>query len=350
MSKSSKQKNKKIEKRKKKSALKKKAAIKQKIKNAAIEKRLKEYPNFHYRDYDKEIVSERFVKEVKEILNNLDFNDSSLFDLIEQGFLKMMKVDGFLKAQNLLKIKLSDKSINDKIRRNAENHTLIAVGFALFKKLEQKGLLESYFPYNDVAILPKPPEFTDFIVTFEGLLWKKTQYVAFSKHAIERICTRYVDDWKLYDCAGAVFDLLNNYINFELIQTTYNDEVQYFLTLYDSMEEGCPAYHYLANILEDYDINKKYYYRIGYCPIGFSGNYASAKTLLAPGMRGTPEFIRMKESGLKFSEQKKFEKLANLQLKKLCFSDHSYYDALRWYQDNGVSQVVQLEEDPFRYN
>ena len=101
MGKSSKQKNKKIDKRKKKSALKKKAAIKQKIKNAVVERRLKEYPTFSYKDHDQNSVSEEFVKEVKQILSRLNFNDKTLFNPLGQGFLKTMKLYGFQKAQNI---------------------------------------------------------------------------------------------------------------------------------------------------------------------------------------------------------------------------------------------------------
>jgi len=367
MGKSHKKKNKKLEKRKKKSLQKKKAAVRTKIKRDAIDKRLKEYPNFYYQNYDKESVSEKFVQEVKKILNSLNFNDKTLFNSIGQQFLKHMKQSGFVKAHASLKINLSNSAIDDNIKRNIEGYTMTVVGFALFKILEERGLLETYFPYNDVNILPKPLDYKDFIVEFDGLLWKKTPFgriyysalkpkvcinekeytVAFSKHAIERICVRYVEDWKLFDCAGAIFNLLKDYANFEIIKTNYNNKIQYFLTVYDSLEKGCAGYHYLSEILEDYDTSRKYYYRIGYCPIGFTEDFVSAKTLLAPGMRGTPEYIKMKESDLKLSTQDKFERLANLQLKKLEFRDHSYYDALKWYHENGIYQVVELEKNPF---
>ena len=88
MGKSSKQKNKKAEKRKKRSALKKKAATKAKIRRVAIEKRLREYPNFHYKDYDKESVSAEFVEEVKQVLNNFNFNDSTILTPLLKYFYK----------------------------------------------------------------------------------------------------------------------------------------------------------------------------------------------------------------------------------------------------------------------
>lgn len=155
---------------------------------------------------------------------------------------------------------------------------------------------------------------------------------------LEKIC------W----CRGC-FAFLNKYSKFELIKTIQNNEIQYFLTLYDSCKKGYTNYRYVRELLREHDPNKKYYYKVGYCPIAISNNFASIKTLLIPGMKGTPEYIKMKESNLEFSDQKNFGKLAGSILKNEISVDSSDWDALKWYHTNGIPQVVELAYDPFGY-
>jgi len=367
MGKSSKQKNKKIDKRKKRSALKKKAATQTKIRRAAIakeerasrERKLK-YPNFHYEKYDEESVSVEFVNEVKQILNNLDFNDSFFFNPQDKEFLKQMKINGFdTVIQHLMNVIPDKKDL-------IYHHNVFLIGSIVFEKLKKKKILENFIPYNDVDIVPQG---YDFAVIFNGMLWEKTKWgrvhyspkkpkisidgkeyiVAFSNHAIERICDRCAKNWTMYAGAGDAFAFLNRYSKFEIVKTTHNDETQYFLGLYDRCEKGFANYAYVTEILKEYESNKKYYYRVGYCPVGFSDDFASAKTLLIPGMKGTPEYFKMKDSNLKFSDKKRYEKLAGSILKNEFYIDSSDWDAVRWYHENGIPQVVELEEDPFGY-
>jgi hypothetical protein len=361
MGKSSRQKNEKIDKRKKRSALKKKAAIKQKMKNATIEKRLKEYPVFHFQKHDSALVSERFVNEVKRILRSLRFDDQTLFQPIQQKVFKQMKQHGFEIVMDAI---LDNDSYDDQTKFNLRTNFLFSVGDALYNKLAEKKLIDNYIPYNDVDIAPHG---FDFGVRFNGMFWEKTKWgkiyysklkpkvtidgkeyiVALSRHAIERICDRCVGLWKRYAGAGDAYGLISRYTKYDVIETYKGREKQYFLTFYEKCNKFYSSYHYVKEVLKDYDPDEQYYYRVGYCPIGFSDDFVSAITLLAPGMRGTPEYLMIKDSNLSYNEKQHFDKLINLLLKNEYFSDSSNYDAVRWFHENGIPQVLKLEDDPF---
>ncbi len=360
MGKSKKSRNKKQEKRRKRSALKKKQQVKNRIRFEANEKRRKEYPVFNYFNMNEGVVSERFIIEIKRILNRLRFDDQLMFDSAQQRMFRNIKKYGFEAFTNKL---LSET--NDEQERFAA-----VTGLGLFftkyvyGQLADQGLLEDFIPYNSVAIFP---ERNDFVVMFDGLNWKKTprgkiyysdskpkvkidgiEYaVAFSRHAVERIGDRCVDDPKSPTGAGIVFQIIKTCTKFDVVEVEYSGETQYFLTFFENCYKGFSPYNYVTEVLENYDPQKQYYYRVGYCPIGFSDDFVSAITLLAPGMRGTPEHRKMQESDLKFNQKKHFDTLINLMTKEKNYSEHSNYSAVKWFHQNGIPQVVELDEDPY---
>jgi hypothetical protein len=362
MGKSSKNKNKKLEKRKKRSAQKKKAGIKEKIQNVAIEKRLRDYPNFIYHNYDQDVVSKRFAEEVKQILINIKFDDPTLFTPPQQKIFKLMKQIGFDATMDGIFNDFSDEQINLVHRMSF----FYIVGEIVFSKLKEIMNIAEFIPYNIVEINPQG---FDFEIKFKGLHWKKSKWgrvyysslkpkltingkeyiVAFSRHSNERICDRCVGKWKVYAGATDAFAINNRNTKYELVKILKNDEPQYFITFYEMCLKGFSNYYYVTEILDNYDPNKEYYYRVGYCPIGFSDNFVSAITLLTPGMKGTPEFEKMKESNLKSHKKSHFQMLTDEPLKNKDMDDTSIFNVLKWYHQNGIPQVLELEEDPFGY-
>ena len=95
MGKSKKRRNNKQEKRRKRSVLKKKQQVKNKIRLKANEKRKNEYPVFNYFNMNEGFVSQRFIYEIKKILNKLRFDDRSLFDPKQQRKFQDIKKYGF---------------------------------------------------------------------------------------------------------------------------------------------------------------------------------------------------------------------------------------------------------------
>ena len=360
MGKSKKRRNEKQDKRRKQSALKKKQQVKNKIRIKADERRKKEYPVFNYFNMNEGFVSERFIKEIKKVLNRVRFDDRSIFDSKQQRMFRDIKKYGFAAFNDKLLSEIDDE------HERFKAVTGLSLFFTkhVYGHLADQGSLEDFIPYNNVAIFP---ERNDFVVMFDGLNWKKTPWgkiyysdskpkvkidgaeytVAFSRHAAERIGDRCVDDPMSPTGAGIVFQIMKTCVNFDVVETDYNGKKQYFLTFFENCYKGFSPYNYVTEVLEDYDPTKQYYYRVGYCPIGFYDDFVSAITLLAPGMRGTPEHRKMQESDLKFSQKKHFDKLINLMTQEKNYSELSNFAAVKWFHKNGIPQVIELDEDPY---
>jgi len=362
MSSSSKKRIKKKAKRKKQSVLKKKRMTYEKIKRIAKEKRAREYPIFHYKDYNREAVSEKFVREIKQILSEIKFDDQNIFKKEDITFFKLMKEIGFNQAIDLITDGISDSRKKNVIKLNFE----FLVGHIVFQKLKEKGILDNFIPYNDVGIYPSD---NDFIVKFDGLLSKKTRYgtiyysnlkpkvkiegdefiVAFTRHAIERICDRCVSNWKMYAGAGDVFAYIKKCNFFEVINPSDTNEKN-FITFYDKCSKGFFYFNYVTDVLDSYDPDKNYFYRVGYCPVGISGEFLSAITMLTPGMRGTPEYLLLINSNLPTSKKDEFKRYIEISMKKFEFANDSNFEAIKWFHQNGIPQVVEMETDPYTYS
>ena len=186
-------------------------------------------------------------------------------------------------------------------------------------------MLLQYIPYNDVLISPKEDE---FIIIFDALLRHKTEWgyvyysqlkpkivideseyiVAFSRHAVERISERCVGQYDQYAGAGDAFAFLSNCSKFDMIPQGSNGNSNYLITFYDMCSPGFAAYDYLKGVKDDVNGDREYCYRVGYCPISLNDGFASSKTLLTPGMRGTPEDYLLKRAGIGRREETEIRK------------------------------------------
>jgi hypothetical protein len=359
---SSKRRIKKKSKRKRQSSLKKKKIAHEKKRGISKEKREREYPIFIYEDYDKNVVPEQFVVKIKKILGKIRFNDRSLFLKDDQDFFKMMKKYGFeTLTQEVPNGFPYDESVMEVIRIRLS----FLVGEIVYRELAKMGLIESFVPYNDVRITPIG---TDFIVGFNSLLWEKTSRgriyyspirpkmeingkqwtVAFTRHAIERICDRCVGLWKVYAGASDAFGLIYYCSLFHACKSPHFEKDQDFITFYAECRRGF-CYEYIDGVLEDYNLDKSYFYRVGYCPIGFSGNFASAITMLSPGMRGTPEYNLLENSDLSTKTKRRFKKQIKTSINWIKFANSGNFEAIKWFHTNGIPQVIELDDNPSIY-
>ena len=117
----------------------------------------------------------------------------------------------------------------------------------------------------------------------------KKKIVAFSRHAIERICERIKSNRKTYGGVGDLFAFLSHCVYFE--RCDLGEQLAF--TLYDiSGDPPCIEHLYVEEVLgrENVDPAKgKCYYRLGYFPAVIEGDFIKAKTLLFPGFASTPE-------------------------------------------------------------
>ena len=185
-----------------------------------------------------------------------------------------------------------------------------------------------------------------------------------SRHALERICERTVYDWRTYSDHGDAFAFLDNCVYFEDC-TVARGEPSF--AVYNSCVPHCYSWHYVAQVLGepikltgDFYVDsaqelkgRRFYYRVGYCPVEFHGDLAVATTLLVPGMNrghGTPEGKLIGQSGLSADEVAAKRSQVERQLSMKALVDGGDYSLVKWFHDNGIAQVVELEHDVFRYD
>jgi hypothetical protein len=185
-----------------------------------------------------------------------------------------------------------------------------------------------------------------------------------SRHALERICKRTVYDWRTYGGHGDAFAFLDNCVYFEDC-TAVRGEPSF--VVWNSCVPHHASWDYVEQVLGervtlqgDYyeDVanamkGRRFYYRVGYCPVEFHGDLAVATTLLVPGMEGrlgTPEGRLIGQSGLPADEvaEKRSQRERQLSMKALV--DEGDYTLVKWFHQNGVPQVVQMDHDVFRYD
>jgi hypothetical protein len=171
--------------------------------------------------------------------------------------------------------------------------------------------------------------------------------VAFSRHAVERICERCVGQYDHYAGAGDAFAFLSSCSKFDVIPQGPNGNRNYLITFYDSCVPGFTEYKYLKGVKDDVNDYREYCYRVGYCPVSLNQGFASSKTLLTPGMRGTPEDFLLKRSGIGRMEKIEIRKSVERTISKRIWAFEQDFSAMKWFHDNGVPQVMEIDTPLF---
>jgi hypothetical protein len=118
-------------------------------------------------------------------------------------------------------------------------------------------------------------------------------------------------------------------------------------SIFDECKEHIPTWRYVTEVLgDDAPADKRYFYRLGYCPAVVSGNLLVAKTLLLPGMKGTPERDwYMKHVAKTPSARRKFhEDVLRLTGSKPCTTGD--FSLIKQFHDAGIPQVISPESKP----
>ena len=184
--------------------------------------------------------------------------------------------------------------------------------------------------------------------------------VAFNRHALERICERTVYDWQSYGGQGDAFAFLDNCVYFEDC-TDARGEPSF--VVYNSCAEDFHSWDYVEQLLgipsdSSHDIAKeisgsRFYYRVGYCPVRLDGDIAVATTLLFPGMnlkKGTPEGRLIERAGLPPAEIARLKEQVEKQLSMKALVDSGDFSLIKWFHNNGVPQVIKLDDKVFEYD
>ena len=309
----------------------------------------------------------KFISLVEQAVLQVNFDDHDQFSNWDRYALKKLVELGYKAAEPLIKKTAVEKHAEGDYKAYIALYffelTLGSLLFNLIPESERK----KYLPFNDMQVLFKG---RGMFITFTQLLETSgpngTAYysrhrpkisidgseftVAFSWHAIERICERLNPRWLTYAGAGQVHAVFSHCKRFDYV-TLHNDQPA--ITFYDILSgpEFISHQTYMNHVLggERLDPKRgKAYFRVGYCPIVIEGEFAKAKTFLYPGYTATPEYSLLLNSSLPYSEMVRLKQLAvNNDRDKTML--HQDVEVIRWFHENGVPQVIQTHEEIFDY-
>ena len=325
-----------------------------------------EFPDFVFWE---EHGNPEFVAIVKEAIRRFDFAE---LDKVEQSAFRMMKQFGT--AYALAAIKKNMRKFQEEGADNAyvvavDLQWLCSIGHAIFSRIPDD-VKRSFLPMNDVEfryrddvivakfrslLTQKSPGGTTYYSRYKPTIdfGGKEYIVGFSTEALKRTCERTMKDPLIYAALGDVY--------------AYFEDCQYFepCTLRDgspafSFFDECPPHHSLKvaswqrslseNILgikEADPTQGKLYYRVGYCPVVFNQGFAKAKTLLFPGFKKTSEYEMLDKAHMPLETKRRLQRLAtDSDMSRLWETNNT--QALKWFHDNGVPQVIQTAKPLFR--
>jgi hypothetical protein len=325
--------------------------------------KLDEYPSFVLGRQD---ADPEFIAAIQMAVRQFDFLDTKKLGLGLQSFFKLGKEAGFAEAFKVLE---QVPSINYCGQQLSGDVKLLAVLTYLGSRILHsvpKEIRRKYMPFNDVAIEPFQREirlnFSSMDSTsgaggriFFGrhrpkIAFEGNDYtVAFSRHAIERICQRLNPRYMEYAAAGDVHAIFSTCVYFEPIML-YGDRPAFALFAVCG-DKGFRQYQtYTVGVFGEENIKPfcgELYYRIGYCPVVFENSFAKAKTFLPPGFRGTPEYGLALNSEMRPIEKREFLERISVDsgdANEGCLS----HEATKWFHDNGLPQVFQWSHEVFR--
>ena len=306
-----------------------------------------------------------FVELVKQAMAGIDFDDRSQFCDGERTFYRLIRQYGFETALRTVQNALADDpQEDDPTGRKRETMVLMKYGTLVFDSIPEE-LRRRYLPYNDVQVVFAGNR---IVLRFSSMLSQRgntgrvfyrrnmptiefdgvARTVAFSRHAIERLCERFKPRYLQYAAAGDVHAFFSTCVYFEPVILKNGQPA---IALYNICgPEGSQEYDiYVKHVLGEDNLDHaagKPYYRVGYCPVVFEGDFAKATTFLCPGYHATPERLAISRSRLSWHDRNAIIKTAASQSTDDVLLNNAP-ETIRWFHDNGVPQVVQFQHPVF---
>jgi len=259
------------------------------------------------------------------------------------------------------------------------NDWLGSIGTKIFRSIPSE-IRKKHFPMADFQFYTHGPFHQDLKIYLSNLIQiprvgyvspnkpkinvdGKTYKLAFSSHVIQQMgadlpwCIneskeRFMPLWENYFGLGDFYGFLHGCVNYEIEPNLYNHEKQrddLAITCY----ETCIApewfnWHYVSDILEEWSLDNKYYYRVGYFPIQEVDEYIVLKTLLLPGFKSTPEYKHLKKSNMKIQKEKELEGLFTLDNRLQWLIDNRDFSFIKQMHE-WVPQVITTDKEMFKY-
>lgn len=298
---------------------------------------------FHQRGFPsislnyKEGFPEELFECIKTELINFDYNKLATWH--KKSF-KKQKECGFEIAQDYIKdaINKLPKQSQKNIYSSKEcgiiyiNDWFCSIGSKLFNSLH-RSVKARYLPMSDFYFEPEGDFKQDIVIKLSSLnkidsigyvspiepkieIDNKKYIIAYTEHVITQMGAipwrnvkepkRFMPYWNNYLGLGDFHGFLYGCNNFEkACITTEANRNEPAVTCYEKcISPEWFQWHYVEELLENWDQEQNYYYRVGYFPIAIRGNYAILKTLLLPGFKKTPEYNCLLKSNILKSERK----------------------------------------------
>jgi hypothetical protein len=332
------------------------------------------FPGFAFSTEYTKNADPQFVQVIKKAVQCFDFAELPEY---QQIFFQRVRKYGAESAWQTFEQE-QRQAINDHpgrgFARFADIQLHCTLGHHIFAQIPEADRRRFWVPFNGVELPVVDVEFLPcqkvILVRFLSLLTKKTatgttyysrhmptvkfgerQYhIGFSKHALEQTCKRIKTHWKNYAELGDLFAYFDQCVYFEpcflrdgtpavsFFDDAGDDERYWQFSSYVNQVLGMNGYSAARG---------RVYYRVGYCPVAFEGEFAKATSLLFPGFVKTPEYAALDRSRLSPPEKQRISNLARN-------SDMDYlintgdFTAIKWFHDNGVRQVIQTTEQLFK--
>ena len=290
-----------------------------------------------------------FVELVQQAIKKIDFRDPSMFSAAVTEFYRLQKQHGAVIVQELI------EAVQDNLP--AQMNLICGLGHLVFSSIPQEEL-RRWIPYHDLQIISggrqiavvfrslrqvKGPHGTIYYSRFQPRLSinGRERVVAFSKHAIQRICERIVPRWYTYAGLGDAFAFFDQCIHFE--RSDLRDR-QLAFTFYDQCRKGFTSWNYVEEVFgASTEDDGHYYRRVGYCPAVVEGDFVKAKTLLFPGHAGTPEHPLVWASDVPVAV-----KVQATDMNATWIEDTEDFRLVKFFHQRGVPQVIHDERQFFK--
>lgn len=343
-------------------ALNQKREIQTRAKAKAI--RQSEYPSIHI-DFGP-ISDPKIVETIRNAVQRVDFTDFTRFSQIERRYYKVLKSDPIHAIDILREFSMS---AHDRESFHILATLILNLGQQIYSNIPIEHL-QQWIPYYDFSVLQtgnslqlkcRALEQTKTVggtcfysrlkpeIEFNG----KKYVIGFSRHAIDRICTRLKPNRIEYGHSGDLAGFFHECVYAEPVDI-YPDSPGFLIYDYCTQPGAVQFELYVKKILGIENLNWDGglpYYRLGYCPVTLDGDFAKAKTFLCPGHKGTPEYgLLAKSRTLPPDILDRFKERSTASEASIETLTSGEFEHLKWFHDSGIPQVVQMEQLVFKYD
>lgn len=316
-----------------------------------------------------------FVAEVRAVVAGLDFDSPEMGPDWMREFYRRYRAESFPAAWVWLKD--LEEAIRQRIDRTGVTPTSIDdspdvkdihthLGECIFARIPLE-TRRRFLPMNDFDVLPERGR---LVLRFSSLLeepgdWGTSYYsrlmpkvevdgkrvtVAFSKHAIEQLCTRRTPEYLNYGANGDAHTYLAKCVYHEIVTLDNGSRV---IRLWDCCDvKGYLVYKNYVRIVFGEENRQPYagrcHYILGYCPFVLENGFAKAKSFLYPGFRGTPERAVLQSGGEQGAKYATWLDEAEDENAEPFFETKRAVEVAKWLHENGAVQVVQMTRTVLR--